>query len=86
MTCISTLPAYQTGYHLYDLRPEILVNPYQAAQVWRNPVSWSIRCSVVTQRPDGLGLSTTLHSGLRLHQNITSDNIPQWVFFYRRLP
>jgi hypothetical protein len=33
MTCISTLPAYQTGYHLYDLRPEILINPYQAAQV-----------------------------------------------------
>jgi hypothetical protein len=33
MTCISTLPAYQTGYHLYDLRPEILVNPYQSAQV-----------------------------------------------------
>jgi len=33
MTCISTLPAYQTGYHLYDLRPEILLNPYQAAQV-----------------------------------------------------
>jgi hypothetical protein len=27
------MPAYQTGYHLYDLRPEILANPYQAAQV-----------------------------------------------------
>ncbi|KAH3938600.1 hypothetical protein HBI56_177080 [Parastagonospora nodorum] len=33
MICISTLPAYQTGYHLYDLRPEILVNPYQSAQM-----------------------------------------------------
>jgi hypothetical protein len=29
------MPAYQTGYHLYDLRPEILINPYQAAQVCR---------------------------------------------------
>lgn len=33
MTCVSTLPAFQTGYHLYDLRPEILANPYQSAQM-----------------------------------------------------
>jgi hypothetical protein len=37
MTMISTLPAYQTGYHLYDLRPEILINPYQSAQVRNYP-------------------------------------------------
>ena len=33
MTCVSTLPAFQTGYHLDDLRPEILANPYQSAQM-----------------------------------------------------
>ncbi|ORY08050.1 hypothetical protein BCR34DRAFT_488998 [Clohesyomyces aquaticus] len=33
MTIISTGPEYQTGYHLYDLRPEILINPEQAVQV-----------------------------------------------------
>ncbi|KAF2713200.1 hypothetical protein K504DRAFT_517170 [Pleomassaria siparia CBS 279.74] len=33
MTCISTLPAYQTGYHLWDLRPEIATNPVHTSQV-----------------------------------------------------
>ncbi|ORY16832.1 hypothetical protein BCR34DRAFT_475752 [Clohesyomyces aquaticus] len=32
MTCVSTLPTYQTGYHIWDLRPEIAANPVQTAQ------------------------------------------------------
>ncbi|KAF2472809.1 uncharacterized protein BDR25DRAFT_200116, partial [Lindgomyces ingoldianus] len=33
MTCVSTLPAYQTGYHAWDLRPEIAANPVKTAQM-----------------------------------------------------
>ncbi|KAF2732919.1 hypothetical protein EJ04DRAFT_496088 [Polyplosphaeria fusca] len=33
MTCISTLPVYQTGYHIWDLRPEIAKDPVQTAQM-----------------------------------------------------
>ncbi|KAF2659582.1 hypothetical protein K491DRAFT_565244, partial [Lophiostoma macrostomum CBS 122681] len=33
MTCISMLPAYHTGYHLWDLPPEVLLNPVKPAQM-----------------------------------------------------
>jgi len=33
MTCVSTLPRFQTGYHIWDLRPELAANPVQTAQV-----------------------------------------------------
>jgi hypothetical protein len=82
MTCISTQSAYQTGYHLYDLRPEILVNPYQAAQVCSHSVLWH-GSAILTHYPDGLGLSNALHSGLCLYEAITSDNISPCVFLYR---
>ena len=48
MTCISVAPAYQTGYHLWDLRPEILINPYQAAQVCIYPYTHrTVACSTL---------------------------------------
>ncbi|KAF2014143.1 hypothetical protein BU24DRAFT_462955 [Aaosphaeria arxii CBS 175.79] len=33
MTCISTQAEYQTGYHIWDLRPEIAANPVKPAQI-----------------------------------------------------
>ncbi|KAF2870875.1 hypothetical protein BDV95DRAFT_607990 [Massariosphaeria phaeospora] len=33
MTCIATQPEYQTGYHLWDLRPEIAKDPVKTAQM-----------------------------------------------------
>jgi hypothetical protein len=48
MTCVSVAPAYQTGYHLWDLRPEILINPYQAAQVRTYPyIHFIVACSML---------------------------------------
>ena len=33
MTSVSTLPAYQTGYHIWDLTPQNLTNPVKTGQM-----------------------------------------------------
>jgi hypothetical protein len=74
MTCVSVMPAYQTGYHLYDLKPEILINPYQAAQVS------SILSTVLTIWEDGPGMPITIHPCLRPHQDFDSCNLSTSVY------
>jgi hypothetical protein len=87
MTCISTLPAYQTGYHLYDLQPEILLNPYQPkyATALIPVMLLLVRHLILIGCLDGLGLSTALRPSLRLHQNFTSDNVSSWVYLHPSL-